>query len=210
MTDVARDLAADLAAWEEGDLDEELARLADASVDAELADRILGRIARLEAQVEGVANMAALRIAQVRAWQDEREGVLRRQIKHLAGLLDGWTRANEARTGAVTVKLPNGELKLRPGSPSFVCPDPEALWKWCVDEGRHSDGWVGYEVVYRADGARLRHQLNAGAPLGPPDEKGLVDHEAIDPATGERVPHVVIRLPERKKFSYRTARHSGP
>lgn len=206
MTDTAA-LTASLDEWAEGDLDDEAEQLTEdaaATLDPDVVNRMLRRMRRLEDEAANVTNLASAEFQRIVTWRTDRLATIKRQADSLAVVLDGWARANYQRTKACTVSLPNGDLKLRPPSPSFVCDDPHGLWAWCSDSGERED-WVSERPVYTPDASRLRLLLKPGAAVGEADlETGLVSYEAHDPATGEVVPHVVIRqLPDRK-FTYKT------
>lgn len=175
----------------------------------DVADRMLYRLRRSQAEVARIRAQATRQRTRIDTWERRRTGVITGSMDRLVGLLDGLTRAYHARTTKVTLPLSNGVLKLRPGQPAITCSNPAAFWLWAHEE-RHPT-WATYEIVYKPDGG-LRHKLKPGALLGPSiDPKSgqiipdLFDHAAIDPETGEAVPYLILRLAGRRKFSHTTA-----
>lgn len=213
MTDLADDLAEHVYYRTDVQVHDGERDVEPATMDRSQVNRLLRKATRLEDQLASVQETARAERQVITEWEDERAGIIQRQLDDIAYVTAGWMRAAEEREGIVTEKLPHGTLSLRPGSPSLICSDPAALWQWCAEERR--EGWVVHRNTYQPAAGDLRHYLKPGAVIGPAldkdgdplftdDHQALLDHDAHDPDTGERVPYVVLRLPERKRFKLTT------
>lgn len=125
------------------DLDHDLADYGEPDIDldappptlegSEQANRFLRRIRMLEAQRVEIERVALAEIERVRAWAHERDAALEGQTRWLATSVEQFMRAHHAASKAVTLKLPNGELKLRPFRYSVVVDDAAAFVKWATE-----------------------------------------------------------------------------
>lgn len=91
-----------------------------ALADRDGANRHLGHIARLCRQEEIDAEVAAATLARLKAWVDERAAAIGTRIAYHEAILDRYHRAVLAIDPRLkTIKLPNGELRLRTQQPQW-------------------------------------------------------------------------------------------
>lgn len=193
-------LADDLGEWMEGDL---AADTEPESMDPAYVDRILRRIRRLEDEQANVNALAQAERDRIEAWRSERTGIVGRQIEHYEQVVEGWMRANFARNKVKTTKLPNGELKLRPGKVTAQVENGDRFARWAVACGMPQ--WA--RVTYAPDKAALTKELRPGELHGHADD-GRELRQAIA-STGEIIPGVLLSVPICESFSYRTAPKEG-
>lgn len=84
--------------------------------DEDQANRVLRRVAALERQLDGHKAVARAEVERIAAWLKDRAATIEGSLVWHRRTLEGWMRT----TGRSTVKLPNGELRLRPERPKVV------------------------------------------------------------------------------------------
>lgn len=188
------------------------------AMDDDLANRLLRRLRRQQrrrAEVLDVANAERLRIA---AWAEGQLEIIDSELAQLERTLDGYMRAVQERRGLKTLKLPNGELKLRAPRLSVTVTDEPALVDWAIervaaDLAQSDDipaARIGVRVVIAAlaDEPTLKVVVEpARGGIGKATEPGpvLSSHEDVEllaavTADGETVPGVQIERSTRDTF----------
>lgn len=127
MTDIQRDLTE----YDEPDID--LSEPPPTLDSQGQADRFLRRIRMLRAQQDDVAMVAEIERDRIRRWEEDRTRTLQGNVDWLMTSVEQFMRAHHAAAGVVTLKLPNGELKLRPFRYSVVVDDAPAFVKWATE-----------------------------------------------------------------------------
>lgn len=183
--------------------------------DAAGASRLLLAIRSREKKIESFVELAKERIDQATAWRDDRTSGLRRSIEHIERSLNTWMRAHHEATGQVTTKLPDGELKLRPGSPALAAPDEPAAIVWART---NRPGWVRTTYAIVKDDAKK--DLTAGPKIEDPKLLEVLGelpdtHEWRKAIVGEGdeaeiVPGLAIREPVQRVFGYATMKPKKP
>lgn len=153
------------------------------------ANRLLRRLARLNADAEVVETVAADERQRIDDWVRDRMAGIDRGRRWLTATLEGFARANHAAGGGQSLKLPAGTLKLSKGRASVE-----------VDEagGELPAGLVERGLVRVApDKAAIARELVEGPELGVTGGRRIF--AAVD-KTGEVVEGVVFSRPEDLTF----------
>lgn len=161
------------------------------------AVRLLRRIAWATRRTTSVEAAAREEVRRVEAWAAEQTDGPARLVEWCERSLEVWMRRHNERTGAKTVKLPSGELRLRAGK---IRIEAAALDAAAADALAAIDGDLvrrRYEVAK----TRVVEVLVQGPPVGV-DADGHVPHAAVDPASGEVVAGVMFLVPSRPSFGY--------
>lgn len=82
--------------------------------DSDGANRLLRFIRYHERKLDEVREVVAKEMERLRNFRADREEIHLRAIDNAGRILEGWTRATITGTKTRTVKLPNGEVRLRP------------------------------------------------------------------------------------------------
>jgi hypothetical protein len=178
--------------------------------DAEVADRLLARIGRLDRKAAEVDSVVKARRAAVEAWAAERLEVINGERERMGALLEGWARQVHDATGQVTWKLPAGQVTLRPGQPRliFLTDDTDAVAGALIDTGHEE--FVQIETVRKVPKAAIKAAAvpgdDAAVPLPPEEGWRYVQAtvEEPDPETGEiyttPLPQMVMQVATRRVF----------
>lgn len=95
------------------------------------ANRLLRRLARVEARATEAHELAAAEVQKVNAWLEEVTAPLMREREWLVRALEGYARRSfEEDPSRQTFKLPNGTLSLRKATPGVEVHDVEAFRAW--------------------------------------------------------------------------------
>lgn len=152
--------------------------------DAHEADRLLRRIARLDAErAEAHSRYEQLR-HELDAWHGDVVGGIDRQLEYLEGVVCDWARANGLTKQA---KLPHGTVKTTKGRVSLVVTNREAAVAWARNTGR--DGLIR-QAAPDIDRQALAKIVATEALSG----EGADEMPAVvgDIADGEVVPGVIM------------------
>lgn len=99
-------------------------------LDHDAANRMLGRLARVNRQAQADADIAETQIAQVRAWLEDRQETTERARKWLTESLERFHLAALKRDPrAKSIDLPNGTLRARQLQPEWHF-DTETFLPW--------------------------------------------------------------------------------
>lgn len=214
------DLRADLDAYVAGDDEDAPDEPPPVPEDAAGANRLLRRVRHYERDLEQVKAVAVDELRRIQAWYDDRASGLRASIAYVERSLEQWMRSHHDATGAVTSKLPNGELRVRPGRARLVVLDQEKAV--AAAQAWDRSGWVRVKEEIAADVARP--QVFAGPALQPEEwPKNLERVEGAEwceawtiagfdsrPPFGfavpwvARVPHVAVLEWHQRTFGYTT------
>ena len=146
--------------------------------DAEQADWMLRRIAKLRAERDEISALYQAQVEQLNAWLHDVTDGLDAHIAALDTALAGWLQA----VGKTSVKLPHGKVASRKGSKSLQIVDGVALSEWI--EANHPDMIV---VERRVAGKTQLKSLF----VDPPDGFGEhADQAPVVTGDGEIVPGV--------------------
>lgn len=125
----------------------------EAPPDADVANAMMRRRRRLLAEGSEVEQVAAAEIARITAWRDDRAAGIERQIARLDAALEQWTRAvNRLDPKRKTIKLPNGEAKLRASRERVVVADPTRFGLWQLGAA------IELVAAYLADGGPIEDE----------------------------------------------------
>lgn len=191
--------------------------------DAEVADRIVARVARIDRDIRRVKDTVARRVALLRQWETGQVHRLEAQRANAERHLEGWARAVHEQTGQITWSLPAGKIELREAR-TRVELDPAAgdVGAGLIAAG-HAD-LVNVETVRKVPKDRVKgvavpgdrierdHQLHAMVldrlpPLDEDHEYRWALVEDVDTETGEvyrtPLPGVVLAVGTRRTFAVR-------
>lgn len=169
----------------------------------EQANRLLARLAqnrRRQAEVEAVYDAERQRLDD---WREDRVGGMEEEADWLRRGVEQFMRAHHAAGGGVTVKLPNGELRLRPSQLRLVTDDAAAFAKWAEEAGA-ADRLVRLPdpPAPKPDATAIKKELSDTLSVverGRTDD-GLVVFGVVD-LDGVVVPGVTfVRAPEERTF----------
>lgn len=171
------------------------------------ANRVLRRLARLYRDEVALIDVATSEAERIQSWLKDRTRGIADKREWLERGLEGFMRAHHADTGTVTVTLPGGQARLRPGKDLVVEDDTVA-----------EVGAAEYLAEHRPELVRASYALDKKAiasiiTRGPLVEKPPVEvpdgydcYEAVETETGEVLPGVVVLAPGLRKFSYTPAK----
>jgi hypothetical protein len=187
------DLAADLAAFDEAEIDvhEPPPTLAG----QEQANRLLRRMALLDAETEAVDRLAQAEIDRINEWRTARYRTIGGQTAWLSSSLEQFMRAHHAAGGGVTLKLPNGELKLRPRTSQVVVDDGDAFVAWAAANGLTTTlTRLPDPPARKPDATRLKQVTVIDKPVDVPEGTPTfaLGPGAPDPAHEGRLLHAVM------------------
>lgn len=103
------------------------------TMDRDRANRILRRIRWRERERGQVVAVARAERDRIDAWERDRLETIDNDIAAAGRVLDGFMRAVGARENMRTLKLPNGELRLRPPSTRVNVEDADAFLVWAQE-----------------------------------------------------------------------------
>lgn len=180
--------------------------------DADQANRMLRAVRYHERKADEVRAVVGKEIARLKQFGEERVAIHAGAVEHLARALEGWTR--KTLTGRErTQKLPNGEVRLRPGKVQVATTTDEEAEVAAALAALHPE-WVGVEhkllrqVLGKKDsGVQLGEPVTLPAVLtflGPAGD-GFEWWTATD-ADGETLAGVALKVPTRDAFGYTTAK----
>lgn len=203
--------------------------------DQDAANQWLYRLRRLAIERSKAQAVARAERDRVDAWERDRVGSYDRRMEEATRMLEQWTRAHHERTGSVTVKLPNGELRLRPGRPRLEVTDDTAVTDYALErvyaaidkdlrEGTDNlptSGSTLFRLAWRHLTAEPLLKVTAEpakAVIKKESEPGPVasEHEDLDLRRaligGEVVPGVLFQTDKRKAFgmTLATGEPDGP
>lgn len=175
--------------------------------DARGASRLLLAIRGRERKLDEITAHAKERIDEITRWRDDRTSGLRRSIEFVERSLQTWMRSHHDKTGELTTNLPDGVLKMRPGSPSLQSHDEKAAVAWAQ---KNRPGWIRTTYAIVKDDAKK--DLKVGPPI---DDRKVLEALGEIPDThewrrvlvdDEIVPGLAMREPVRRVFGYDTLR----
>ncbi len=100
------------------------------TMDRDRANRILRRIRWRERERSQVAAVAKAERDRIDAWERDRLESIDTDVAAAERVLEGFMRAVGERERMRTLKLPNGELRLRPPRPKVTIEDTDAFLVW--------------------------------------------------------------------------------
>lgn len=175
----------------------------------DLANKLLRKHHRLQRDADNIRAVARAEHERIAQWTDDRMHGVERETERVESLLDRLMRAYNTATHGKTLKLPNGELRLRAARERLVVDDEREFVEWAK---ANAEPYI--EAVYRvhkraineaakAPDAKLARELSA-EPL-----PGLKRWRLYDTSTGETLPGVVVETDEQPTFSLSSARTGG-
>lgn len=167
------------------------------------ANRLLRRLARVEARATEAHEAATAEVQKVNAWLEEVTAPLMREREWLVRTLEGYARRSfEEDPTRQTFKLPNGTLSLRKATPGVEVTDADAFRAWALDghdellqeekpAPPRAPDKVKARQVLRPRGVTIDERTGVweGAPVMIRD--GVAFYEAADEG-GELVPGVLL------------------
>lgn len=190
-------------AGEGEDHDETLGEVDARGWDAEEANQRLRTLRRLQRQREDIAAVAAAELARITSWAEDRVAGIRKREEWYEQQLESWMRATERETGAKTVNLPNGDLRLRAGR-ERVDAGPTAVFELATMS--NDEGMSFLRVEHRLEKAAVLARCEPGPVLDSweaPD--GFVAHAAVWKDAGQVLPDLAILVPTEPSFSVKVA-----
>lgn len=214
------DLMEDLDAFVVGDPEDEPDEPPPVPEDAEGANRLLRRIRGYERLLERHRAIAFAELGRIQEWYEDRASGIQGSIRFAERSLEQWMRDHHAATGGKvkTVKVPNGELRVRPGSSRIGVLDEDAAIAEVVALERFSWVRTKEEIAKSKAGDWLvAGPTVVAGPARDPAPEGSEWREAwtvsgFDPAWLVAVPRLVrvenlaVLVALRPSFSYGTAK----
>lgn len=152
------------------------------------ANRMLRLVARFEREQAQVNRTADADVAVAERWRARELARLGRKLDYLRRCAELWMRAHAQVAKTRTVKLPWGELRLRPARERVEVDVDEfvaAAKLVYSSHGEFPEGWVRVKV--EPDKQAIRKAVVAGGtPFAHHDDEFEADR-AVDPTTGELV-----------------------
>jgi hypothetical protein len=197
----------------EVDLEDYLAPVPDDGIpDAEVADRVLARVRRLDRKIREVDEFVQARKAALDAWAHDRSMVMVDERDRAEQHLEGWARAVHEATGQVTWKLPAGTITLRPGQVRVLYVDDRTIGDTLAEAGHTA--LVEETTVRKVPKQGIKNVAVPGEVVESVPEgrivsvKGWEVREAVvrepDESTGEMIdtvlPGVLLEVPTRRVF----------
>lgn len=169
-----------------------------APLNAEQANWMLRKLNSLEQQRSQIIERADAERRMIDAWCQDRTSGIEREQERISRALEGWMRGVFEMSGAVTQKLPAGELWLREPQQSVLVSDEAAAVKWLVGEKQFDAVKVSEQVkkIEAAKGMVPGEVIKGDA--GPDHEYREARFAA---SNGPRIPGVLLRVPKRKTFT---------
>lgn len=186
--------------------------------DADGANRLLRRIRGFERLIDEAREVAFAELERIQKWYDDRTAGMRSQIAYNERSLEQWMRSEHAASGRKTVKLPNGEARVREAKARIAVHDEQATIVQFIESDQ--DAWVRFKrevdkvamMKTVVPGARLDYNPNGevapegyewrqGLTLGRWEALGggLIAWPSVTP-----VSNVAILTPTRPSFGYTT------
>lgn len=158
----------------------------------EEADRALRRLARLAREERDIRQVAQAERDRITAWERDRMAGVANRRQWISDGLEGFMRAVNARSGAKSLSLPWGTLRLRKTQPRVDVLDALALAAAAPEL---------VEMRPAPDKAAIKRRFTPGpALMDHPVDPGFTAHAAVNP-DGEQVPGVVLLVPDQESFS---------
>lgn len=189
------------------------------TMDDDLANRLLRRIRRQEITRGEVAAVAKAERDRIDAWERNRLEKIAGDVEGMERVLDGYMRAVKERRKLKTLKLPNGELRIRPARTSTEIIDADAARAWLLERATTAaelDPATVAQVLAALTGEKMlrvsiepaKGEIGKATEAGPvkSEHEDLVHLVAVLAGEGEAVPGVLIERPTREAFSYSTAK----
>lgn len=212
--DLIEDLDAFVSELEHGDAERP-------TMDDDLANRMLRRLRRQQITAAEIKLVARAERERIEEWERARLESVAADQAGIERMLDGYMRVVEQRRKLRTLKLPNGELRLRPASTRVTIEDEDAFLEWALGRARAAalEGGDVSPAHFDAALAKLRAEpllrtkiepakdaIKKATELGPQrsvheDVELLAAVVKADDA-GEVVPGVLIERSTGDAFSY--------
>lgn len=177
------------------------------------ASRLLLAVRMREREIERVTDLARERLERITEWRDDRTAGAKRSIEFIARSLETWMRAHHERTDQVTTKLPDGELRVRPGKQRIAAYDEPAALLWA----RRRRRWSWLQITETIAKDPVKAETDAGPPFEAlPAKLAAVElddtHEwrQVVDVDGEIVPGLAIAEPVKRVFGYTTLKPKKP
>lgn len=179
--------------------------------DAVGASRLLLAVRGRERKLDEISSYAKERIDEISRWRDDRTHGLKKSIEFIERSLQTWMRSHHDKTQEITTNLPDGVLKLRPGSPSLQAHDEVAAVKWARE---NRPGWIRTTYAIVKDDAKK--DLKVGPAI---EDKKILEQLGEIPDThewrrvlvgDEVVPGLAMREPMSRVFGYETLKPKKP
>lgn len=167
-------------------------------LDPTTANAVLRKLRALQRQRGEVIAVAHAEQDRIDAWKRDRTETIDSQAAYLERILDGFMRAEHARTKAKTLQLPNGTLRLRAPSSRVEVVDQAAFVAWAREH--HADLLTTPEP--QPVKAAIKKLPLGGITSRHDDVELLAIH---DPDTGEAVPGVLVERSTRDTFGFTVA-----
>lgn len=193
------------------------------TMDRDRANRILRRIRWRERERGQVVAVARAERDRIDAWERDRLETIDADVTAAERVLDGFMRAVGAREHMRTLKLPNGELRLRPHRIKVTIEDEAAFTEWAVVRAAVAVGMdpataaealeaIRGESLLRTKVEPAKDAINKATTAGP--QRSM--HEDVEllaaviqaDEAGEVVPGVLIERRTGDAFGYSTAKAS--
>jgi hypothetical protein len=105
----------------------------EAPPDADRADSMLRRLARLQLEQHRIDEQRRRLIATANEWADHELNTREAQVAWLKASLGGYLRGIYERTGTMSLRLPAGQLTSRKAREEWVIVDEPALLAWAAE-----------------------------------------------------------------------------
>lgn len=158
-------------------------------------DRMLALLCYLQRRAAKIEAVAEERLRPIVEWRDEELRKLTNREQSVRRAVDGWIRGVHERDERVkTVKLPHGEVRIRPVQSTVLVDDVEKLARWLELNG-YGDLVVREPRVARSE---LKRRLFAGTVTGSEPGSNLCKVQTED---GEVVPGATFVVPTHKSVT---------
>lgn len=191
------------------------------TMDDDLANRMLRRMRRQEITSAEVKLVARAERERIDEWERARLEAINADVAGIERMLNGYMRAVGERRKLRTLKLPNGELRLRAPSIKVTIEDEDAFVRWALARASAAAGidpeTFGYvmgalerEPMLRAKVEPAKDAIKRGTKVGPQrsahDDVELLAAVVDADDAGEVVPGVLIERATQDAFGYSTAK----
>lgn len=158
---------------------------------ADDANRLLWHLRRVQTEIRTVGDLYDAERARLDDWRQSRLEPLTGRAEGLERALEGWARAN----GAKTTNLSNGVLRLRPPRSHVEIGDASAFTEWALHAGRYD---LLSTTPAKVELARLGRQPS-DIMSGDEEDPARCEHVVTD--EGELVPGVTVVTPLNDRFT---------
>lgn len=170
--------------------------------DDDEANRLLRAVRRLERERDRIDTLFTAELDRLSKWRAGASTTIEGKLSRLTSTLDAYMRARHRDNEKVkTIKVPNGELRIRPRQPRLVVDDVDTFSAWL--EANEHGALVEYTVKL-AGVNELKKVVSPSPHQSAPDPEGYATADALT-ADGVVATGAHFAVPVDKSFTYATA-----